>query len=173
MRARQFEDLYFWQKAKELAKIVYRITGKNAFEADKNLREIFRQLCSCVMGEIAFGFAQGTTGDLKESLDISRGELMRMKSLSYLAQDLGFLMDDELEEIHAGILDVDRLMMGFIRGMRSTNRRNYSEPDGHTDDYDDSQYYSSSQEQEPEEALQYYSLDKDEQEDDSESMAGK
>ena len=122
MRARRFEDLYFWQKARELAKVIYRITSNTGFEKDPAFRDLFRQLSHSVMGEIAYGFAQARGSDFKDSLDISRGDMMRIKALSYLAKDLGCLTDEELEEIHVAILDVDRIMMGFIRGMRSRQR---------------------------------------------------
>ncbi len=122
MRAKRFEDLYFWQKARDLAKLVYRITEQERFEADIAFRDQFRQAGFSPMGEIAFGFAQGDAEEFRDSLDISRGDLMRVKSLTYLARELGFLEDSQVEEIMICIQEVERLMTGFVRGMRSRHR---------------------------------------------------
>jgi len=127
MRARRFEELYFWQKARELAKTMCRVTSGSSFDKELWLREQLRSLGTTVMGEIAFGFAQATGAEFKDSLDIARGELMRLRAMCYLSQDLDCLAEEDFEEIQAGIMDVDRLMMGFIRGMRGGRHREHDE----------------------------------------------
>ncbi len=39
MKAERFEDLIFWQKARELTKLVYSYTGKGSFKKDFGLRD--------------------------------------------------------------------------------------------------------------------------------------
>lgn len=142
MRAKRFEDLYFWQRARDLAKAVYRIADEGQFGSDNAFKDQLRQAGMSPMGEIAFGFAQGDVEDFRDYLDVARGDLMRLKSLAYLAKEMGYLDEKQVEEIIIGIQEVERLMTGFIRGMRS-RRRGISHHEEHLTEHTEEHYQES------------------------------
>jgi four helix bundle protein len=58
MKVTRFEDLDVWQKARELAKVVYRLTADQQFSRDFGLRDQMRRAAVSIMANIAEGFAR-------------------------------------------------------------------------------------------------------------------
>jgi four helix bundle protein len=56
----RFEDLHCWQKAREMANLVYELTNHQAFAKDFQLRDQIRDAAGSVMHNIAEGFDAGT-----------------------------------------------------------------------------------------------------------------
>ena len=52
----RFEDIKAWQKARELAQSVYRVTSIGRFARDFSLRDQIRRAAVSVMSNIAEGF---------------------------------------------------------------------------------------------------------------------
>jgi four helix bundle protein len=53
MKARRFEDLEVWQKARELTKLVYEITEAKEFGRDVRLKNQMRDAAVSIMANIA------------------------------------------------------------------------------------------------------------------------
>ena len=58
--ARRFEDLAFWQKARELTGLIYALTQKDGFAKDYGLKDQIQRAAVSVMSNIAEGFSRGT-----------------------------------------------------------------------------------------------------------------
>ncbi|QBQ55970.1 four helix bundle protein [Nitrosococcus wardiae] len=67
---RRFEDLIAWQRARELSKRIYQITGKGAFARDYGLRDQIRRSAVSVMSNLAEGFERGSRLEFRASLKI-------------------------------------------------------------------------------------------------------
>jgi four helix bundle protein len=52
----RFEDMEVWQRARDLCREVYRISGKDSFGADFGLRDQMRRASASIMSNIAEGF---------------------------------------------------------------------------------------------------------------------
>jgi hypothetical protein len=58
-KIKRFEDLIAWQKARQLAKIVYTITRQNPFARDFGLSSQIQRAAVSIMSNIAEGFERG------------------------------------------------------------------------------------------------------------------
>ena len=69
---KRFEDIQAWQKAREVASSVYRVTKNGHFAKDFGLRDQIRRASVSIMANIAEGFARRTDKDFAYFLNISR-----------------------------------------------------------------------------------------------------
>jgi four helix bundle protein len=119
---RQFEDIKAWQKARELVREVYKICASTRLGRDFELRN---QICSAavsVMSNIAEGFSRNSSKEFARFLDIARGSCSEVKSLLYVAVDVGYLTQTEFERLSALATAVASLVGGFTSYLRT--RRN-------------------------------------------------
>ena len=72
-RVERFEDLVAWQKARELAKLIYGISGEGAFARDFGLRDQIRRASVSVMSNIAEGFDRASRAEFHRFLVIAKG----------------------------------------------------------------------------------------------------
>lgn len=61
MKISRFEDLEVWHKARELTKVVYRLTADHQFSRDFGLRDQMRRAAVSIMANIAEGFSRRST----------------------------------------------------------------------------------------------------------------
>lgn len=59
MIIKRFEDLEIWQEARELCKLVFRVTSKESFCNDFKFRDQMRASAGSTMDNIAEGFDRG------------------------------------------------------------------------------------------------------------------
>ena len=57
---RRFEDLEVWKKARELTKLVYKITSDSQFVKDLRLRNQMRGAAVSIMSNISEGFCRSS-----------------------------------------------------------------------------------------------------------------
>lgn len=71
-KVERFEDLKAWQKARELANMVYDLTEQTAFAKDFRLRNQIQGTAGSVMHSIAEGFDSGSDPEFIRFLKIAR-----------------------------------------------------------------------------------------------------
>ena len=109
---RKFEDVIAWQKSKDLTILIYKLFSKTRDFSFKN--QIERASVS-IMNNIAEGFERNTDKELKQFLYISKGSCGEVRSMSYLAESLGYINKNEFESINNLSLEVSRILAGFIK----------------------------------------------------------
>ena len=92
MTAKRFEELRIWQDARAQANNLYRSFGADSISArDYGFRDQIQRCGLSVMNNIAEGFERKTDADFARFLDISKGSNGEVRSMLYLAEDLGYL----------------------------------------------------------------------------------
>jgi len=120
MTAKKFEDLIFWQKARELTCLVYTYCRKNGeFRGDYGLRDQIQRSCVSVMSNIAEGFGRGGNNEFIQFLFIAKGSLAEVKSQLYVSKDLDYITDLEFRKAYDLSEEIARLMNSFIRNLKS------------------------------------------------------
>ncbi len=106
-----YRELPAWHKARELVKMVYRITGN--FPESERLGLTMRLRHSAVAVVSAIAEAYGRRGERrrKRSLDLARGSAFELETQLILSGDLGFAYDVEKEiaAVHHVIEELDAL----------------------------------------------------------------
>ncbi len=115
----RFEDIQAWQKARELAREIYRLTSRGGLQKDYPLRN---QICSAAvssMSNIAEGFARRSSREFTRFLDIARGSAVEVQSLLYVCLDAGYIDEAEFQRLHQLTREVTALIGGFTTYLRN------------------------------------------------------
>ncbi|GAA4410043.1 four helix bundle protein [Nibrella viscosa] len=127
----RFEELKAWQKARELAQDVYRITSVGAFVKDYDLRSQFRRSSGSVMDNIAEGFERGGRGEFIQFLGIAKGSAGEVRSQLYRAFDQKYITEDEFHQQYQTAEQISRMITSLITYLNRTeykgNKYNVSE----------------------------------------------
>lgn len=99
MIIKRFEELEIWQEARELCKVVFRITSKEPFCNDFKFRDQMRASSGSAMDNIAEGFDRGGNKEFYQFLSVSRGSCGEVRSQSYRASDWEYIHSDQLIEL--------------------------------------------------------------------------
>ena len=73
----RFEDLVAWQKARELARDIYRVTDEGRFGKDFALRDQIRRASVSVLSNLAEGFDRASRGEFHQFLVIAKGSVQK------------------------------------------------------------------------------------------------
>ena len=119
----RFEDLEVWQKSRELARLVYRITAKPTFERDWSLRSQLRDAAVSTAGNIAEGFERGGNKEFLQFLAISKGSSGEVRSHLYVALDKRYITEAEHHRLHDKALEVRRMVSGLMKHLRQSPLR--------------------------------------------------
>lgn len=116
---KRFEELEAWQKARELAGLVYRLTSEGKWVKDFGLRDQIRRAAVSVMSNIAEGFERRGAAEFGRFLLIAKASAAEVRSQLYLALDLGYLSQAEFDEARASAESVARMIAGLARYLKS------------------------------------------------------
>jgi four helix bundle protein len=113
-RIEKFEDLKCWQKARQLANMIYELSGSDPFTKDYELRRQIRRSSGSTMHNIAEGFDAGTDPEFIRFLKMSRRSASEVQSQLYLALDQEYISETQLKDAYRLAADVKRLINGLI-----------------------------------------------------------
>ena len=116
---RRFEDLKTWQRARELANIVYSLTKNESFYKDCSLVDQIRRAAVSVMNNVAEGFERGSNKDFVKFLFIARASVGEVRSILYLALDQNYIEKEEFQNIYDISIEVSRIIWGLIKSLRN------------------------------------------------------
>lgn len=83
-----FEELMVWQAARKLVKEIY---GLTATIKDYGFNDQIQRAAVSIMNNIAEGYESGSQPMLKKYLLIAKGSCGEVKSMIYIAMDLGYV----------------------------------------------------------------------------------
>ncbi len=116
----RFEDIEAWQMARELTVNIYQITCKEEFGRDYGMKDQIRRASVSIMNNIAEGFERGSNMDFAKFLYISRGSAGEVRSLLYIAKDLGYISEDEFEQNKEFCCRIGGALWGLIKYLKKT-----------------------------------------------------
>ncbi len=126
-----FEELKAWQKARELAGNVYKLTRQDLFSRDFGLRDQVQRAASSVMHNIAEGFESGYDPEFVRFLKMARRSASEVQSELYLALDAGYITEEDFGRAYTLTVDTKKLINGMISYL---NKRGKSQSDKPTND---------------------------------------
>lgn len=119
---RRFEDIQAWQKSREVAVQIYKISSKGDFGKDFDLRSQIRRSTVSIMANIAEGQGRRTDKDFAHFLNISIGSVAETKSHLYLALDLEYIDKENFELIYAKVDEIGRMIFGLSSHLRKDQK---------------------------------------------------
>lgn len=113
------EEVPVWQKAHELALLVYKLTEKFPKTELYGLIAQLRRACASIPANISEGFYRNSTKELLQFLYNARGSLGEVLYHLRLAKDLGYLKEKEYTLLRNGYDEVGKQLNGWIKSLRS------------------------------------------------------
>ena len=112
MRIEKFEDIISWQKGRELTINIYKTFEGSSDFGYKN--QIERASVS-IMNNIAEGFERRSNKEFRQYLYISKGSCGEVRSMLYLANDLGKMDQAKFDFLYSLSLEISKLLSGLIK----------------------------------------------------------
>ncbi len=114
-----FRDVKVWSKAHEMTLALYRVTRSFPNEELYGLTAQIRRAAVSIGANIAEGCGRRTRPDFARFLQIALGSASELEYHLVLAADLGFLGRAAHDQFAERVIEVKRMLFGFIRKLRS------------------------------------------------------
>ena len=112
-KVERFEDLIAWQKARQLAAEIYRISSQGDFSRDFGLRDQIRRAAVSAMSNIAEGFDRGSRSEFHQYLVIAKASCAEVRSQLYVAQDVGYIDQEIFDTVSSSASELSRIIGGL------------------------------------------------------------
>ena len=120
MAIERFEDIEAWKEARLLVKEIYEYFTNIK---DYGFRDQIQRAAISVIANIAEGFDRGSNKEFIQFLVIARGSVSEVKSLSYVALDIGYIDEETFNKISERCFKITSLINGFIRYLKKSTRK--------------------------------------------------
>lgn len=118
---KNFTDLVAWQKAKDFAVMVYKLTDNFPKTEMFGLSSQLRRAVISVSSNIAEGFSRSTSKDKNYFYAIAKGSLTEIESQLLIAEELGFIKNGNLSDLLAVKVESSKLLSGLIKSSQDRN----------------------------------------------------
>jgi len=116
----RFENLHTWREAREIVRIVYRLTAKFPPNERYGLASQVQRAAVSTMSNIAEGFERGTTKEFINFLYMAKGSNGEVRSQAYVALDLGYISQAECDDLIRRCETLSRRLYNFIEYLKRT-----------------------------------------------------
>ena len=116
---RSFRELEVWQKAHGLALATYRLTDKFPDRERFGIVSQIRRSAASVPANIAEGFGRRTTKELLQFLTNANGSLEETRYFFILGRDLGYLKNEDFEDMEKQCSSVGQMIGALGRSLKS------------------------------------------------------
>jgi four helix bundle protein len=116
----RFEELIAWQRARELAALIYDATSRSPFAVDYGLRNQIQRAAVSTMSNIAEGFERYSRKEFAQYLSIARGSVAEVRSQLYVALDVGHIDQATFDRLHGRCLELGKIIGGLRNSLGST-----------------------------------------------------
>ena len=94
-----FQELKVWQKAKDLAVYIYRVTEKVKFAKDYGLRDQWRRASVSIPSNIAEGDELDSNKQAIRFFYITKGSSAEVLTQAIIAKEIGYISKEEYEHV--------------------------------------------------------------------------
>lgn len=113
--AQSFRDLLVWQRSRELAVLLYRLTQRFPHAEVYGLSAQLRRAGVSIASNIAEGSGRGTRGDYRGFLRMARGSALEVQTQLLIAQDLGFGEPSKIEQAQKTAEEISKMLWAIIQ----------------------------------------------------------
>ncbi|MEB3359000.1 MAG: four helix bundle protein [Synechococcales bacterium] len=117
-----FEELEAWKTAREVTKLVYRLSSEGTFSRDFGLKDQMRRAAVSIMSNIAEGFESRTQKLFINFLGIAKASAAELRSQAYIALDAGHISQAEFDKLFDLVDKCSRQLRRFMDYLQSRIR---------------------------------------------------
>jgi four helix bundle protein len=115
--AKNYRELIVWQDGIKLAKAVYKLTEKFPRQETYALADQIRRAVVSVPSNIAEGQARKAPGDFRRFLHIALGSLAEVDTQLVLAQEFGYLSNEDINILDEQIQSLRKRLYALINSL--------------------------------------------------------
>jgi four helix bundle protein len=119
----RFEDLEIWKLARELYKIIFRITSEGPFCHDFRLRDQIRASSGSISDNIAEGFERGGNKEFVQFLFIAKGSCGETRNQSYRAYDSNYISQEILNDLLQRTEIISRKTANLVKILKTSDHK--------------------------------------------------
>jgi four helix bundle protein len=116
-----FRSLLVWQKAKDLAVHIYRITDEGLIRNDFGLRDQIRRSGVSIASNIAEGDERSTDKDSNRFLYMAKGSLAELLTQLQIAHEVGYFTECQFIDVESRCSDIGRMLGRLIKARSEGN----------------------------------------------------
>ena len=120
-KAKRFEDLEIFQKARELCKEVYAITKKGEFHKDIRFVQQIHASAGSIMDNIAEGYERDGNKEFINFLYIAKGSCGEVRSQIIRASDVGFIDKETAKRLYNDCLNLSKSIARLITSLKKSS----------------------------------------------------
>ncbi len=110
-----FRDLKVWQRGKELAVQVYKITKKEPFNSDFGFKDQIRRAAVSVPSNIAEGDERGSNKDAVRFFYIAKASLAECQTQLEIAHEIDYIDEKNVNELLAKCQTLGKMLGSLIK----------------------------------------------------------
>jgi four helix bundle protein len=118
----KFQDLKVWQRAKNLAVSLYKLTGNGAFGKDWGLRDQLRRAVISIPSNIAEGDELGTNRQATKFFYTAKGSSAEVLTQAIIAQEIGYLTAEQFDHIKKECEAISAMLAKLIQVRLKTSK---------------------------------------------------
>jgi four helix bundle protein len=115
----KFQELKVWQRAKDLAVYVYKITDEGAFAKDYGLRDQIRKAAVSIPSNISEGDELGSDKQAIKFFYIAKGSSAELLTQAIIAKEVAYLDDKNFSYIEAECQAISSMLARLIQARSS------------------------------------------------------
>jgi four helix bundle protein len=116
---RNYKELQVWQRAKNFAVSLYRLSEKFPQTERFGLTSQIRRAATSVPANIAEGWGRQSTKEYIQFLTVARGSLMELETHLIIAGDLSYLKPDQLKESQHEVEGIGQMLNRLIQALQA------------------------------------------------------
>lgn len=116
MKFVRFEDMKIWKEAGKMTLEIYRLLKDNK---DYGFKDQIQRASVSVMNNTAEGYERGTEKMFINHLLIAKGSCGEVRSMLYLAFNLGYINKDDYDTLSEQATAISRMIHGFIQSLQN------------------------------------------------------
>ena len=110
-----FQELKVWQKSKDLAIYLYKITQHDKFAKDYGLRDQIRRAAVSIPSNIAEGDELGSNKQAVHFFYIAKGSTAEVLTQLIIARDIGYITEEHFQYIEGECRAISGMLTKLIR----------------------------------------------------------
>lgn len=109
-----FKELKVWQKGKDVAVFIYKVTDSGDFRKDYGLRDQIRRAAVSIPSNIAEGDERETDKEAVRYFYIAKGSSAEVLTQAIIAFEIGYIKKDIFEEIERRCIEISSMLSRLI-----------------------------------------------------------
>jgi four helix bundle protein len=110
-----FKDLQVWQRSKDLAVKIYKISNSGLLSQDFGLRDQVRKSAVSIPSNIAEGDERNTDKDSVRFFFISKGSLAELRTQLQIAFEIDYIEHDLFQELEDECISIGKMLGKLIQ----------------------------------------------------------